>query len=264
MTVTTIASIAAGITRTIGNQNTKANAVLNSLFAATSAAAKDSTNISAAINLQNQVAQFRVASQNVAQASTVLASAEGGASEVSRQLVRLRELATRAASSELSAEDRIQLSNEFYAVRAKISNIVASTKFNQEPLLDGNSAQLKVSGDKEASVGSLTDAALFKSAKLDLSTPEGAKAALAAIKDAETYAAAQVKKIVELQEGLELASASIQTAIQNQDAANSSLDETDLTTQLLAARNGFTSDDISSLFAQTNKLPNNILQLLSE
>jgi flagellin len=269
MTVSTIASVAAGLTRALGNQNTKASAVFNSLIAASPRSASgDVANLSAAINLQNQIAQFRVASRDVAQASTVITTAEAGAGEVNKQLAKLRDLAARAASPALTAEKRAELNLEFQTLRGAIDRIVANTRFNNESLLDGNSAQLSVTGDgndKEgASVGSLTTATLFKGANLDIATASGAKVAEATIKAAQDYANSQLVKLAALQESLDFAASTLQSAIQNQAAASSTLEDVDLTTALLSSNYGVEAGDISSLIAQTSGLPSNILQLLSE
>ena len=272
MTVSTIANIAAGLTRTkTGNQTTQATAVLKSLFTNTQkSGAADTTNLTAALTLQNQVAQFRVASQNVAQASSLLSAAGNGADEISRAVGRLKELAARAASSSASKEEREQIMSEFQSLRNRIDNLARGTSFNNEKLLNGSSPQLKIGGQnpdtKDLSIGSLTDEALFGDAVLDLSTVDGANAALAVIDKAQTYADQQLSNIAALQDGLDYASSTLQTAIQNTDASTSTLDDSDFVGQLLggSSNEAVAQDFTSSLFAQTNRLPNNLLQLLSE
>lgn len=271
MTVSTIASIAAGLSRTkTGNQTTQATALLKSLFSGNQkSGAADTTQLTAALTMQNQVAQFRVAAQNLAQASSLLAAADSGAGEISRAVGRLKELATQASSSSVSEKEREQILSEFNALRSRIDNLANGTSFSNEKLLNGSSPQLKIGGQnpdtKDLSIGSLTDEALFKGAKLDLSTTEGAKAALTVIDQAKQYADQQVSNIAALQSGLDYAASTLGTAIQNTDASRSTLDESDLVGQLLGSTSdAVASDFTSSLFAQTNRLPGNIMQLLSE
>lgn len=270
MTVSTIATIASGLTRTLGNQNTKPTAVLNSLVStAPQSTASDTTNLSAAMTLQNQIAQFRVAAQNIAQGSSLLATADAGASAISRELGKLKDLATKAANVPLSETERMQIDAEFQAIRSRIDSIANSARFGDENLLDGTSAQLKVANEnadtKNRSVSSLTDSALFKGANPSISTPANAKQAEAAVIEAQKYTNEQIENIKALQDGLDYASATLESAIQNQDAARSSVDDSDIA-ELLG--NGSTPtkavDFTQSLFAQTNQLPNNILQLISE
>ncbi|MFZ4541022.1 MAG: hypothetical protein ACOYNL_04320 [Rickettsiales bacterium] len=270
MTVSTIATIAAGLNRAYGNQNSKASSVFNSLISGSSRTTSgDVANLSAAINLQNQIAQFRVASKGVAQATAVLSTANAGAEEIGKQLARLRDIASRASAPNLSAEERAQLNIEFQAVRSTIDRIAGGTRFNNESLLDGSSQQLVVTNEdgeqKNLSIGSLTTQTLFKGTNPDVSTASGAKVAEATIKAAQDYAQTQLENIAALQEGLEFATSTLQSAIQNQDAANSFLDDIDFTTQLLTAgQNPVEAGGLSALFAQTKRLPQNILQLLSE
>jgi flagellin len=271
MTVSTIASLAASLSRTSFTQNSKTNAVFNVLFNLNNdskSAQADVNGISAAINLQNQVAQLRVASQNVAQASSLLAAAEDGASDIATDVARLKDIATRASSASISEEERAGLKSQFEVIRGRIDRVANSTRFNNEALLNGASPQLKLAAEnkdiKELTIGSLTDAALFKGRTLNIGTAEGAKAAEAIIKEAQVYANQQLDNVRAIQAGLDVAASTLESTIQNQDAARSTLNENDFTLQLLTGKGALQGDGINSLFAQTNRLPTNLLSLLSE
>jgi flagellin len=268
MTVSTIATIAAGLSRTLSNQNTgRSSAVLGSLLNASGKPAADIAQLSAAANLQNQIAQFRVASQNIAQASGLLAAANQGIGEIAREIGRLRDIAVRASGADLNANERAELNTEFQSIRQKIDRIVRSTRFNGEALLDGTSPQLNLQVDgktqQNVSVGSLTDATLFKGTNPDVSTASGAKVAEATLKAAQDYVTAQATVVSALQDGIDFAAAAVESAMQNQDAARSTLDEADLLGQLLGGQTQ-QSTSAASLLAQSNKLPGGILQLLAE
>ncbi|MDX2094382.1 MAG: hypothetical protein SFW64_00330 [Alphaproteobacteria bacterium] len=271
MTVSTIATIAAGLTRTSGGVNARAAAVFNTLLAASPREkAGDSANLTAAIGLQNQIAQLRIASRAVAQAGALLSTAENGAQQISQKLDRLRELAARASAPAVTAEERATLNHEFQAVRGQIDQLAQSTRFQNERLLDGSSPQLKIatdSGDqKNLSVGSFTDATLFKGTQPDIATVSGAKVAEATVKAAVDYAAGQRANIQVLQEGLDLAASTLQSAIQNQEAANSTFSEADFTSQLFGLEESTASLPIGreALGTQTNRLPPSFLELLAE
>lgn len=268
MTVSTIASIATSLSRSSGNTSAKAASLFNSLFSSTSkSSAQDSANFSAAVTLQNQVAQFRVASQNVAQSSSLLAAAEQGATEIAEDLAKMKEIAARAQSPTLSDVDRTKLVSQFTALRARIEDIARSTKFNNESLLDGSSPQLKIASEnrdiKNLSIGSLKSDALFKGQEPNISTPATAKAAEDLIKQAQTYANQQIENIRALERGLDFAAATLETAIQNNEASRSSTSDADFITQLLNG-NSTPVDDIGTLLAQTRRMPDNLLGLLNE
>lgn len=267
MTVTTIASIAAGLSRTSQNPSAKAASLFSSLLTpARQDAGGDSAKLSAAVALQNQVAQFRVASQNIAQAGSLLATAEAGAGAIIDGLDQLAALAKRASNATSDAE-RATLQSQFATVRGRIDTKAKSASFNNEKLLDGSSPQLKLASEnkdiKNLSIGSLTDQALFKGAALDISTKASAADAEKLIKDAKAYATKQRENIKALEKGLDFASSTLQTAIQNNEAARSTFDDGDLVSQLLGGKPA-AGNDTASLLAQTRRLPGGILQLLSE
>ncbi len=267
MTVSTIATIAAGLSRALANPTNKTSEVLRSLTLTSDQTKRsDVADLSAAITLQNQVAQFRVASKDVAQAGSLLSAAETGAKEIASNLTKLKDLATRAASTTTSDGERIVLNQQFQSIRAQNDAIAKNTKFNGESLLDGSSAQLKVQGADTAnlSVGSLTDASLFADPRVEILNPSGAKITIDVLGKAISYVTEQIEKIGALQQGLDFASSTLQSAIQNKDAASSNLNDLDLVQGLLVGTNGVENGGVNSLFAQTNRLPTNLLQLLSE
>ena len=57
-------------------------------------------------------------------------TAEGALSEVTNMLQRVRELAVQSASGTYSADDRTNLNTEVTALKAQITNILATTEFN--------------------------------------------------------------------------------------------------------------------------------------
>lgn len=270
MTVSTIATIAAGLTRTLGTPNAQGtNIFTNLLGGQRSQRDAVSTDITAIIGLQSQIAQFRGASRDVAQAGALLSTAQNGAERISQRLTRLSEIATRAAEPTATAEERVILNTEFQSVRAQIDQTARNTRFGNESLLDGSSAQLRVAnaaaGQPNLSVGSLTEATLFRGANLDVSTQSGARVAQASVRAAIDFTATQISNIQSLQGGLDLASASLQSAIQNQESAASNLSSDDFTTQLFALTEGrktfgFDSTDLQN--AQTRRLPPSYIALL--
>ncbi len=264
MTVTTIAASAANSGRLL-NSSASTSALINRVLAATPPAqAAQSAGLTRAIALQNQIAQFRVAAQEVAKTGSLLASAEAGANAINRTLARLRESAKLASSPELSSEERAARNQEFQAIRQQIDARVATTRFGGRAVLEGGA--LPLASGTNAVLGSLTEATLFKGKPLDISTASGAKIAQATIEAAQDYSARQLAILEGLARDNDLIATGLHTAIQNRDAANSTLAKADFTSQLFAAGGANTQASISpeSLAAQTNRLPANILTLLAE
>jgi len=273
MTVSTIATIAAGFTRTEGSQTAKSAAALRGIVAAAqttspAAPAVDVASFPTATVLKNQISSLRLASQNIAAAGTALDVAQGGSSQVSQVLGQLQDLAARASSPDLSPSERIALSNQFAALRGQITQITATTRFNNEPLLDGKSSQISLPGESaDQQVGALTDQALFADAALAISTPDGAKAAAEQIAKAQAYVAVQSGKISNLQNAVNQVAVTVESALQNNAAANSTLNDSDLQDTLAtpgSEREALLAKTSSNPSVQTGRLPPAILKLLAE
>lgn len=269
MTVPSIATIAVGLSRALSSNNSsRSSSALNNLLGVSSKSNNDIAQFSNAALMQNQLAQFRVASNHIAHANGALSAADAGASEIARGLVNLRDLAMRASDSSLSADVRAQLNLEFQSIRQRLDRIARTTRFSNEVLLDGTSAQLKVPADtvgtQDLSVGSFTDATLYKGTNPDISTASGAKVAEATIKAAQDYVQAQRDVIGALQDAVDLASTAVETAFQNQESSRSELNEGDLLNQLLGINNDETTPGLGFLAAGNHKTPGNLLKLLGE
>ncbi len=273
MTVSTIATIAAGLTRALGNQNANAtnNIFTNLLGGQRSARDSVSTDITAVIGLQNQIAQFRGAARDVAQADALLSTARDGAEQINSRLEQLTAIATRAAQPTTSVEERATLNTQFQTLRGQIDQIARNTRFGNESLLDGSGSTLRgaasATGQANGAIGSLTDATLFRGVNLDISTASGATIALNTLRSANQYVDSQIASISELQRGLDLAAGTLQSAIQNQEAASSTLNDADFTTQLFALTEGrstFGFDTQSIQNVQTRRLPPSFVALLSQ
>lgn len=266
MTVSTIASIAAGIGRTLGNQNTKVATSVKSLVSG-SKASVDVSSLSVASTLQSQISSLRSATQNVAQASALVRVAQGGVSEISRAFARLQELSARASGAN-SANERAALDIEFQSLRSTINRIASSTSFGSQKLLDGSltsdSLQITAEGEDGFAIADLSADALIGD-DASLLTADGAQQAFDKIRAAQTVVTEQQATLGALDEGLDFAFASIDTAAQNQEAARAVLSDADfaeVASESVQAK--VQAQATSALLAQTSRLPNNVLALLTE
>lgn len=272
MTVSTIATIAAGLTRTPGTPDARPTNLISTLLGSQRSARDSvSTDITAVIGLQNQIAQFRGAARDVAQADALLSTARDGAEQISSRLEQLSAIASRAAQPSTTVEERATLNTEFQTLRGQIDQIARNTRFGNESLLDGSASALRgaasAAGQANGAIGSLTDATLFRGVNLDVSTASGATVAVNTLRSATQYVDTQLTSITELQRGLDLAAGTLQSAIQNQEAANSTLNDADFTTQLFSLTQGrgtFGFDTTSIQNVQTRRLPPSFVALLSQ
>jgi len=275
MTVSSLSSLAAGIQRSLTNQNARVANTVSALVSGNrlTQASTDVAALSASVSLQNQVTGLRAASVNVAQAQSLLQVADGAAGQIASALDRATALATQANSGALTSEQRGQLNQEFQNIRQEIDRLAKTTNFNGQNLLDGtfdaSKAGFQVGADAGDSVNlalpDLTDATLFDGADIDILTADGAQAALAAINTALDSVTASRADIGSFQGALGFAQANLASAIQNQDAARSVLADTDLAeTSTESAQARVQQRASIALLAQSNRLPANILQLLND
>ena len=227
------------------------------------------TDNTADVSLQSQITQFSVASQNIAVGNSVLATASNGGADISRELGALHDLAQQAANVPLSDRERAQIDAQFQAIRSRINTIASTTKFGDDNLFDG-SAQSSISVNTiptvttpfTVTIGNLTDAALFQGVNPNLLTVGASQVAVQQVAQAQVYTDQQIATINSLQNGLDYASSTVQTAIQNQAAAQSTFDDADFETKADTHTTLLANANVQT--AQTSRLPSSLLALLNE
>jgi flagellin len=105
-------------------------------------AADDAAGLAIAQKLNAQVRSFTVASRNASQAMSMLQVAEGGADQIHSMLLRLKELATQAASYNNQA-NLSDINEEASKLKDEIRRIANSTKYLNTNLLTGFGARVK-------------------------------------------------------------------------------------------------------------------------
>ena len=105
-------------------------------------AADDAAGLAISERLRAQVRSLDQARRNADDGLSLVQTAEGALSEVSNNLVRLRELAVQSANGTISSADRTTLDQEFQQLVDEINRIGLSTSFNGINLLDGSSSSV--------------------------------------------------------------------------------------------------------------------------
>lgn len=129
----------------------------------------------------------------------------------------------------------------------------------------GATFQISDSSDGTISIdlGNATTASLFSGVSLSLMSSDGAQAAFAAVGSALDNIISQRSDVGSFQSALGYASANIESAIQNQEAARSTLEDTDFATESTLNAQARLQQQVSlATLAQTNRLSSNMLQLL--
>lgn len=97
--------------------------------------ADDAAGLAVSERIRSRVAGLGVAKRNASDGISYIQVAEGGLNEVTNILIRMRELATQAASDTLGVRERQFLDKEFVQLRDEVGRIVESTEFNGSKVL---------------------------------------------------------------------------------------------------------------------------------
>lgn len=238
-------------------------------------AADDVSALSQAISLQSQTNSLRSASVNIAQASSLLDVADGGLGQISDALVRLSELAVQGNNGTLTQDARDALQTEANSLVDEINRIASQTTFNDVGLLDGTLSEVGEDGAikvqtgadstdfQEFAIGDFRSSSIFGGVELDFSSSEASATSLAAIDGAARQVFAGRAQVGSARQGFDIASATIESAIQNQEAARSTLEDLDLNDFTQNAINAVQGQASTALLAQSSRLKPAILNLLN-
>jgi len=113
--------------------------------------ADDSAGLAISEKLRSQVTGTNQAIKNSQDGISLLQTAEGGLSEITNIVQRMRELGVQAGNGTLNAKDHIAISKELVQLKSEVGAIAGRTTFNGHTLINGKSH-----GGGEASVGYIT------------------------------------------------------------------------------------------------------------
>lgn len=107
-------------------------------------AADDAAGLAISENLKSQIRSLRQARRNADDGISLIQTAEGGLSEISNIIIRLRELAIQASSDTVGDTERGFSDIEFQQLKNEIQRISQSSEFNGRRLLDGQSGVVEI------------------------------------------------------------------------------------------------------------------------
>jgi len=103
----------------------------------------DAAGLQIATRMDAQSRGMQVAMKNTQNGISLLQTGEGALSEVSNIVLRMKDLATEAASGSDSDKDRTALQSEYDQLGGELSNIIKNTSFAGDKLLDPAAGKLK-------------------------------------------------------------------------------------------------------------------------
>ena len=235
-------------------------------------AADDASGLAISTRISSDVTALTQAATNASHGTSILQTADGGASNISDMLQRMKALASQSASGTVTDSERTYIQAEFDQLVEEIDGLSSSTRYNGESLLDGTGAfaagmVVVVGSDATADTISVTidalDSATLGVDAEDISTQAGATTAIAAIDAAIDSVSSARANIGALQSRFEFRSNTIATSIENLEAANSAIKDVDVAQESanLASIKVKTQASVAAA-AQANSMPSELLKLL--
>jgi flagellin len=113
-------------------------------------AADDAAGLAVANKMQSQLGGIKVAIRNSQDGISVTQTADGALAEISKLVLRMRELAVQMQNGIYTAQDRSNAQMEVRALLAEIDKISNNTQYNKVNLLDGTYDQTIRAGNTNA------------------------------------------------------------------------------------------------------------------
>ena len=201
--------------------------------------------------------------------------ADGAIANTQDILSKLKDVAQQAKSGSISDENRKALDVQFQQLVKQLDKDVAATQFNGKNLLDGSltgsnslslNSLLNTQGEDDAKleIDDLASSTLFKNESLNVLSVDSAANAFAAIDNAQGQVARARATVGAFQQTLNYSAATIDSAISNQEAARSVLNDADFLDAASSSQQALVQRNASlSLAAQGNRLPVALLKLVS-
>lgn len=236
-------------------------------------AADDAAGLAISENLKAQIRGLGQAKRNADDGISLIQTAEGGLSEISNIIIRLRELAVQTASDTIGDTEREFSNIEFQQLKEEVQRISMSSEFNGRQLLDGSGgvAEIQVGIHNDPTKDRITyDGSKINSTLESLgisgemvANKESAQMALRKLDDALVSINGNRAELGALQNRLTSVIQTLGIAEENFSEANSRIRDVDVAKETAAlAKNQILSQAGTSVLAQANQAPNFALKLI--
>ena len=236
-------------------------------------ASDDAAGLAIATNLEAQTKGLRQATRNANDGISLVQTAEGGLSETSNILVRLRELTIQSASDTVGEQERGFLDKEYQQLSKEVDRISESTAFNGTQLLNGKGKgtmdfqvgafageQNKIQFDSNETNSSASSIGISGTG---IGNKDDALSAISSVDKAIETVSGQRANLGSIQSRLGSTVKNLETQTINQDSARSIIQDVDVAEASAAlASNNVVKNAAVSTLAQANQIPNSALRLI--
>ncbi len=237
-------------------------------------AADDAAGLAISTNLEAQTKGLRQATRNANDGISLVQTAEGGLSETSNILVRLRELTIQAASDTVGEQERGFLDKEYQQLSKEVDRISESTTFNGSQLLNGKGKgtmdfqvgafageQNKITFDSNETNSSAESIGIGGTG---IANKDDALSAISNVDAAIEKVSGQRANLGSIQSRLGSTVKNLETQTINQDSARSVIQDVDVAeASARLASNQVVKNAAVTTLAQANGIPNSALRLIS-
>jgi flagellin len=255
--------------------------------------ADDAAGLAVSETMQAKMRSLGVAKRNASDGVSFLQVAEGGLSEINNMVVRMRELATQAASDTIGETERGFLNREFQQLSQEIVRITKDTEFNGRKVLSADDAaasdglNIQIGAGFRGPNSDSSDAEEVESVKLSTEEVTNVIEAIDALKeititgesgrelngDTNSVYEAIDKAMTNvtdfratlgaMQSRMNSAITGIEVSVENMAAAQSRIRDVDYAAETATlTQNRILTSAGTSVLSQANALPETVIQLL--
>ncbi len=261
-------------------------------------AADDAAGLAVRELMRADIAGLNQGVRNANDAISLIQTADGALGVIDEKLIRMKELATQAATGTYTSDQRLIIDSEYQAMASEITRIANATDFNGIYLLNGNlsgaasthsGSGLVSTGPMKVHFGTANDSAedyyyiqigiatasalgvgnasdnstTAASAGYSISTQEQAQKALVALQQAIVSKDKIRANLGSLQNRLENTITNLEIQAENLQAAESRISDVDVSLEMTEfVRQQILTQSAVAMLAQANSLPRMAMQLL--
>jgi flagellin len=236
-------------------------------------AADDAAGLAISEKLKGHIRGIRQAKRNSDDGISLIQTAEGGLSEISNIIIRLRELSVQAASDTVGDTERGFSNIEFQNLLEEVQRISKGSEFNGRKLLDGSGGMVEIqvgihndaTNDRIRYDSNVTDSSLEALGLVseNIASKEGAQLSLAKLDDALVRVNGTRANLGALQNRLQSTSNNLGITEENFSAANSRIRDVDVAAETAdLTKNNILNQAGVSVLSQANQAPNAALKLI--
>lgn len=220
--------------------------------------ADDAAGLSISEKMLKQIQGLNKAIDNASDGMSMTNIADGAMDEVGGMLQRLNELAIQGSNGTLSQDERSAINAEAGQLLSDIDRVSGSTTFNEMKVLDNGSSDIQAGADNQGS-NRITismqsmDAKTLGISGVNLSTPEGSRAALKPISDAIKSLQDQRSNLGAQYNRMSSTSRNLANVVENTTAANSRVKDTDMASEIMKLRKNRLLSKAQEQLAQKNR-----------